>query len=138
MPVNTTRHDTIKTSAHFLSSTATSYPHSKTPTRKLIGYLRGFIKYRTHISKLDTKLHPSIPKWSLTYIQAANLPGYYEHRTNTTIHITNSHNFSNVHSTMRVFLVYLVQQTSIGHPQIGGKFTATPGELNNLFYGCRD
>ena len=30
----------------------------------------------THISKLDTKLYSSIPKWSPTYIQAANLPGY--------------------------------------------------------------
>jgi len=65
----------------------------------------------THIYKLDTKLYPSIPTWSLTCIQAANLPGYYETRTNTTIHITNSHNFSNVLSTMRVFLDYLVQQT---------------------------
>jgi hypothetical protein len=64
----------------------------------------------THVSTLDTKLYPSIPKWSLTYIQAASLPGYYKTRTNTTIHITNSHNFSNVLSTMRVFLVYLVQQ----------------------------
>ena len=62
----------------------------------------------THISELDTQLYQSIPKWSLTYIHAANLPGYYETRTNTTIHITNSHNFSNVLSTMRVFLVYLV------------------------------
>ena len=56
----------------------------------------------THISELDTQLYPSIPKWSLTYIQAANLPGYYETRTNTTIHIINTHNFSNVLSTMRV------------------------------------
>ena len=62
----------------------------------------------THISKLDTRLYPSIPKWSLAYIQAANLPGYYKTRTNTTIHITNSHNFSNVLITMSVFLVYLV------------------------------
>jgi hypothetical protein len=65
----------------------------------------------THISELDTYPYPSIIKWSLIYIQAANLPGYYETRTNTTIHITNSHNFCNVLSTMRVFLVYLVQQT---------------------------
>ena len=62
----------------------------------------------THIAELDTQLYPSITKWSLTYIQAANLPGYYETRTNTTIHKNNSHNFSNVLSTMRVFLVYLV------------------------------
>jgi hypothetical protein len=27
----------------------------------------------THISELDTKLYPRITKWSLTYIQAANL-----------------------------------------------------------------
>ena len=26
--------------------------------------------------------------------------------------------------------------TSIYHPQIGGKFTATPGVLTNIFYGC--
>ena len=43
--------------------------------------------------------YPSIPKWSLTYIQAATLPGYYKTRANTTIHITNSHNFSNVLSS---------------------------------------
>jgi hypothetical protein len=28
--------------------------------------------------------------------------------------------------------------TSINHPQIEGKFTATPGRLTNLFYGCKD
>jgi hypothetical protein len=28
--------------------------------------------------------------------------------------------------------------TSIDHPQIEGKFTATPGGLTNLFYGCKD
>ena len=106
-PVNTTKHGTIKTSAHFTSSTATSCPHSKKPTCKLIDYLRGCVKY-PHISELDTQLYPSISKWSFTYIQAANLPGYYEIRTNTTIHITKSHNFSNVLSTMRVFLVHLV------------------------------
>ena len=33
---------------------------------------------------------------------------------NTTIHITKSHNLSNVLSTMRVFLVYLVQHRDFG------------------------
>ncbi len=63
----------------------------------------------THISELDTKLYPSKPKWPPTYIQTSNLPGYYKTRTNTTIHITNSHNFGNVLSTMRVIIVYLVR-----------------------------
>jgi hypothetical protein len=31
-----------------------------------------------------------------------------------------------------------VRLTSIDHPQIEGKFTATPGGLTNLFYGCID
>ena len=31
-----------------------------------------------------------------------------------------------------------VRLTSIDHPPIGGKFTATPGGLTNLFYGCKD
>ena len=31
-----------------------------------------------------------------------------------------------------------VRLTSIDHPQIGGKFTVTPGGLTNLFYGCKD
>ena len=31
-----------------------------------------------------------------------------------------------------------VHLTSIDQPQIGGKFTATPGGLTNLFYGCID
>jgi hypothetical protein len=31
-----------------------------------------------------------------------------------------------------------VRLTSIVHPQIKGKFTATPGGLTNLFYGCKD
>ncbi len=69
--------------------------------------LPGLAKY-PHIWTGHTKLCPSVTEWSLTYIQAANLPGYYETRTNTTIHITNSHNFSNILSTMRVFLVHLV------------------------------
>jgi hypothetical protein len=29
-----------------------------------------------------------------------------------------------------------VRLTSIYHPQIGGKFTATPVVLTNIFYGC--
>ncbi len=28
--------------------------------------------------------------------------------------------------------------SSIYHPYIGGKFTATPGVLTNIFYGCID
>ncbi len=35
----------------------------------------------------------------------------------------------------KVGTVYL---TSIDHPQIGGKFTATPSGLTNLVYGCID
>ncbi len=31
-----------------------------------------------------------------------------------------------------------VRLTSIDHPQIEGKFTATPGGLTYLFYGCKD
>ena len=31
-----------------------------------------------------------------------------------------------------------VRLTSIDHPPIGGKFTATPSGLTNLFYGCKD
>ncbi len=31
-----------------------------------------------------------------------------------------------------------VHLTSIHHPQIEGEFTATPGGLTNLFYGCKD
>ena len=113
MPANTTRHDTIKPSAHFTSSTATSCPHSNKPTSKLIDYLKGCVNYpyirkRTADRPSKNLTYPSIPKWSLTYIQAANIPGYYKTRANTTIHITNSHTFSNVLSTMRVFLVYLV------------------------------
>ena len=34
--------------------------------------------------------------------------------------------------------VWTISLTSIDNPQIGGKFTATPGELTNLFYGCKD
>ena len=45
MPANTTGHDTIKPSTHFMSLTATSCPHSKKPTRKLIGSLRGCVNY---------------------------------------------------------------------------------------------
>jgi hypothetical protein len=44
-PANTTWHNTIKTSAHFMSSTATSCPHSKKLTCKPIDYLRGCAKY---------------------------------------------------------------------------------------------
>ncbi len=85
----------------------------KIPGPPPLGDVRGIapshrLMLNTHISELDTQLYPIIPKWSLTYVQAANLPGYYETRTNTTIPITNSHNFSNVLSTMRVFLVCLV------------------------------
>ena len=111
-----------------MSSTVTSYLHSKNPTptsfsvhsRALIPKPTSCLFFvlqqlttregvlNTHISELDTYPYPSVIKWSLIYIQVANLPGYYETRTNTTIHITNSHNFSNVLSTMRVFLVCLV------------------------------
>jgi len=31
-----------------------------------------------------------------------------------------------------------VRLTSIDHPQIGGKFTATSGGLTRVFYGCKD
>ncbi len=34
--------------------------------------------------------------------------------------------------------VHTVCLTSFDHPQIGGKFTTTPGELTNSFYGCKD
>ncbi len=33
---------------------------------------------------------------------------------------------------------HTVRLTSIDHPQIEGKFTATPGGLTNLFYSCKD
>jgi len=49
--------------------------------------------------KVVTNLYPSS---QLTWL------GYYETRANTTIHITNSHNFSNDLGTMIVFLAYLV------------------------------
>ncbi len=47
------------------------------------------------------------------------------------------------HLVLRFFLIdkcrsNTVCLTSIDHPQIGGEFTATPGELTNLFYGCKD
>ena len=43
------------------------------------------------------------------------------------------------HCRLRLVLKYgAVCLTSIHHPQIEGKFTAAPGGLTNLFYGCID
>ena len=109
MPVNTTRHDTIKSSATLRLRQQPVARTVKIQHTSSLNTWEGVLN--THISKLDTKMYPSILKWSLNWIQVANLPGYYETRTNTTIHITSSHNFSNVLNTMRVFLVYLVQHS---------------------------
>ncbi len=39
---------------------------------------------------------------------------------------------------VELIFIDTVRLTSIVHPQIEGKFTATPGGLTNLFYGCKD
>jgi hypothetical protein len=44
--------------------------------------------------------------------------------------------FYEIHVGIKI--VDTVRLTSIDHPQIEGKFTATPGGLTNVFYGCID
>jgi hypothetical protein len=51
---------------------------------------------------------------------------------------TSKDDSTNNEDTLFMMLVVTVRLTSIDHPQIEGKFTAAPGGLTNVFYGCID